>query len=187
MYAVASLVRKWVGVDADAMWERLAAVCNLTDSRNTPAPHFSWQAASAYDLQASKKVLASISEAARSFSVQTAGIGIFTGEQPILYLALVKTTKLLELHYSIWERLQPYAIDANTRYVPELWVPHITLAHQALTRPGLECLLQRLIYQPLEFTLVVENIALLSQSDGDAGVVAEYDFQAANGKETEGR
>ncbi len=176
MIAIASLLDIHANRHVEEIWDWLEANCGLSEIKLTPLPHFSWQTAESYDLDPLEAALQNLTLQITPFTVRTAGIGIFTGEIPVFYLALVKTAKLLTLHQMIWERISPFSRKLNELYDPEYWIPHISLAYRDITPGKLSCALEGLIYSPLDIEIVVDNLSVIYQVGGLDGVKSRFDF-----------
>jgi 2'-5' RNA ligase len=111
-----------------------------------------------------------------SFLIRTAGLGLFTGPVPVLYLALVKTDILMDLHRTLWESVGPLATDLNRLYSPDLWMPHITIAYQDLNGDNLACAMKNLVFTPVNLEIQVDQLALLYQNDEGTGVKSSFPF-----------
>jgi len=75
-----------------------------------------------------EKILNEISTFFEPFVVQTTRLALFTGESPIVYVPIVRTEILSQIHAMIWGRVTPISICPNQYYSPELSIPQITLA-----------------------------------------------------------
>jgi 2'-5' RNA ligase len=151
------------------IWQKLEKNCGLHGIGITPFPHFSWQAAQSYSEPATETALKSIASRLHPFKVQTAGLGIFTGQNPVLYLALVKTEELSQVHKYIWQQLGKVAHLPTPYYSPQIWVPHITLAWGDAQADSLACATQMLASQPFDWQLEVNNLAVIGQIPGQTG------------------
>ncbi|MDZ4159164.1 MAG: hypothetical protein U1B80_05165, partial [Anaerolineaceae bacterium] len=76
------MLRSWEDAPTEDLWEQFTAICSVVETKNTPAPHFSWQAASAYRIEFVKQELASLVNELTPFSIYIDGIGVFTGATP---------------------------------------------------------------------------------------------------------
>jgi 2'-5' RNA ligase len=158
------------------IWNWLEEQCKLVSVKLAPIPHFSWQSAGSYHQELLLLELEKVSKSLKPFVIRTSGIGIFTGESPILYLNVIKTKALTEVHQVIWSAASRYAITPNLNYSPEQWVPHITLAYQDVNSENLSCAVKDLMYQPLDVEIYVRNIAVLFKEEKDYGIIKEFNL-----------
>ena len=176
MYAIATLLDPNSDAQTRDFWQLLEKDCGLAGIKTAPLPHFSWQGADNYPVSEVEQILIKTTGQLAPFIVRTAGLGLFTGVVPVLYLALVKTEVLMKVHRSLWEMVGPLATGLNYRYSPDLWMPHITIAYQDLDAEKLACAVKNLIFRPLELEIHVDQLALLYQIDEETGVRSKYPF-----------
>ena len=176
MFAIATLLDPNSDLETRDFWQLLEKDCGLSGINTTPLPHFSWQGADDYQVGEVEQVLKDTARGLNPFVVRTAGLGLFTGPVPVLYLALVKTARLMEVHRTIWEAAGPLATGLNGHYSPDLWMPHITIAYLDLNADNLACAVKNLIFRPVELEIQVDQLALLYQIDEDTGVRSRFRF-----------
>ncbi len=63
----------------------------------------------------------------QSFKVIYSSIGIFTNDNPVIFLAPVVTLQLLDVHNKFYDFFKEYSNKAWDYYKPNQWVPHTTL------------------------------------------------------------
>jgi 2'-5' RNA ligase len=174
MYAIASLLNPAADQQTRDLWSLLEKSCGLSGISMTPLPHFSWLAADECDAISAQKALKELSEEIVSFTTRTAGLGIFTGANPVLYLAVVKNEALFQVHKKIWDRLEPYSQNMSNYYSAELWIPHITIAYKDLNPTNLSCAAKDLLLVPLDVEILVDNITLLYHIDDEVGIKEQF-------------
>ena len=130
-------------------------------------PHFSWHVAESYDQDKLCKLLESIGQETIPFMAHTAGLGIFTTPIPVVYIAIVKDRPLLELHERLWRQLGGLGRGTISHYAPELWAPHITLAHENMDPVSMGRIVQELSNQPFDWEIPVKSLAIASQAGSD--------------------
>ncbi|NPV85154.1 MAG: hypothetical protein HPY45_03980 [Anaerolineae bacterium] len=151
--------------------------CGLSGIKLRPLPHFSWHIAEQYDVKALEGYLATFAKTQTSFWVRTAGLGIFTGLEPVLYLNLVKDTTLMERHQKIWENVSELSNRISVYYSPSYWIPHITLANLDLSDSKLECAVRQLAFRDLDFQIRASEIALLYDIEDQTGIVYKFELR----------
>jgi 2'-5' RNA ligase len=169
MYAIISALDQDSSALVREIWQVLADRCQLRGIFNFPTPHFSWFAADSLEVERVKPILRQIAAASDSIKVHTFGLGIFSGQQPVLYLPVVKTQDLMDYHRNIWDQTQPYSENTKLYYSPSLWLPHITLAIKDLTLENLACALASIGGTPLTLTIRVENVMIVEQEGHEIG------------------
>jgi 2'-5' RNA ligase len=176
MIAIASLLNMQANQQVQHVWDLLDANCGLSEMQLTPLPHFTWHSAENYQLDIAEPILRKITVHFTPFVVSTAGIGIFTGPTPVLYLALVKTQVMMNIHKILWNELAPLGNMVNEYYSPARWMPHITLAIRDITPQNLACAMEGLLYYPFEMDILVDNLAVIYQVGDYDGVKVKFNF-----------
>jgi len=164
MNGIASLLDKPATDQVKTLWRELETRCGLIGVKVTPFPHFSWQVTEGYDLPRLETTLQKIARRSQPFTVRTAGLGLFTGENPIVYIPIVKDEALMRFHTMLWKSTQGIAIRAAPYYTPDQWVPHITLAFNDLQRGNLDCAMQFLAFQSFDREIQIDNLVFVAQA-----------------------
>ncbi|MCL4561142.1 MAG: 2'-5' RNA ligase family protein [Chloroflexi bacterium] len=173
MYAIVSLLEPSTYSRIEAMWRILELQCGLQGIKTTPFPHFSWHVAENYDFDRVEGTLRQIAATSKPFTVKTAGLGLFTGTEPVIYVLIVKNENLYRFHNTIWEKIHPNAVGSNEHYAPEAWVPHITLAHSDVNRNTLICALEELAFLPFNWEIKIDNLAIVGQTGEEVGTLRD--------------
>lgn len=176
MLAIASLLDPGASQSTQKIWDQLENQCGLSGVKLTPRPHFSWQSAGIYDIDRVESALQEIALETGTFYIETSGLGIFTGLSPILYLTIVKTELLLNLHKKVWKAILPYSENQNAYYGPDSWIPHITLAYRDVTSDALACAIPDIVNLPLKMTITVDNFVVIYQIDNAEGIRSRFTF-----------
>jgi 2'-5' RNA ligase len=142
-------------------WHLLETRCGMKGKNTDLPPHFTWQMVARYDLTQFEPLIRALAWATQPFTVRTSGLGIFSGRSPILYINIIKDSQLLHLHEQIWRYSQCCAVKPSLYYSPTNWVPHITLFSDSNTTENFCCALELLAFEPFEWELPVDNLALL--------------------------
>lgn len=171
--AIVSLLDENAQAKVESHWDHLERNCGLKGIRITPYPHISLQVAEHHALEPVKEVLKSKAEKLATLSVQIAGLGLFSGPNPVLYLVVVKSHPLLEFHKAIWEETAPFAVNLSPNYHPSAWIPHITLAYRDINRANIGCVMQEYAFQPFDQQILLDNLALVTQEGENVGVLQE--------------
>jgi 2'-5' RNA ligase len=166
MYSIITELEEQAAIQVMHIWRRLHDACSLKGIFNYPNPHFTWFGMKEMDMECCSTVLDSLAKGTIPFSVHTSGLGIFPGEEPVLYLPLVKSAYLMDLHRQIWRKIQPYCTGIKDISLPEFWIPHITLAIQDLNQENLSCAIDSVGFKPVEIFTNADNL-LIVKSDGN--------------------
>jgi 2'-5' RNA ligase len=161
----------------NAIWEELCQKFDVRGMYVTSYPHFSYQVAEQYDEAACDTFLRGLAERTRPFRVRTAGLGIFTVANPILYVPIVRSPQLSQLHREIWEGIQQTVPGAVTSYYqPEAWVPHITLAQGDIDQDKLAEIVRRLSARNFHWETTVNNLTMIYDTGREQGLRCRYNF-----------
>jgi 2'-5' RNA ligase len=174
MKGIASLLDPTATGRVKEVWHELEDRCGLVGIKITPIPHFSWQVTEDY---ASEELDLTLSEIARRtcpFLVHTAGLGIFSGEHPIVYIPVIKTRQLIQLHETLWTALAAFAKQPSGYYAPGMWVPHITLAYGDVDKTKLSCALQTLVSQSFDWEIRIENLTVIALHENASRDLVQY-------------
>lgn len=180
MQAIATLLKHESDATTTKMWHDLELSCKLSGMKFPRNPHFSWMVAEKFEEQAVKDAFAVISKESAEFEISTNGLGLFTSEKPILYIPIVKTEKLLELHQTVWNLLLPLGENPSSFYQPSQWIPHVTLTSDGLSASKLSCILEEIIHLSFVMTIPVNNLALIFSDEKSAGIKFVQEFERGN-------
>ncbi|HET9199854.1 MAG TPA: 2'-5' RNA ligase family protein [Dehalococcoidia bacterium] len=147
----------WAGMEAEFGWPPVS---------DTLVPHFSYHVATDYNLDLLRERLVSLARRTKPFAVGVGGIGIFTAnddgqEIAVCYLPMIRNNALNGMHHAVWTDLADTAGDINERYAADVWVPHITVTPDGLTREVVPALAEFLTRQPIDWELQIDRITLL--------------------------
>lgn len=143
---------------------------------SAPYPHISYHSAANYPDKQIKNLLEQVTPQVTPFCVQTAGLGIFTGARPILYVPVVRSQALDACHRLLFPSLTALAEGENVHYRPERWLPHITLAHSDLSHELLPEVVHYLAQQSFAWELELSNMALVYTDAQEQGLKFQLDF-----------
>lgn len=152
-----------------AVWRELHDRFGLATLQEGLVPHFSWHIAEDYDLAGLMQRLTEVSAQISPFDIHTNGLGVFTGENPVLYLTIVKDATLIELHRTIWRACEPFAQGSSPYYTEGAWIPHVTLASADLQQENLPEVLRSLVERDFAWTMHVESICVGKNTLGQVG------------------
>jgi 2'-5' RNA ligase len=167
MCGIVSFLDKFHDELVDELWRDMIADCTVTNKHLPPLPHFSWQVFEGCDTDQTNLVLKEIATNTIPFTVRTSGLGVFTGEQLVIYISLIKDEKLLKFQKMIWERTVTSHQKISSFYHPDSWMPHITLINGTNEDKDIICALDKLIKTNFVWEFTVDSIALIGISNDD--------------------
>ncbi len=111
------------------LWAELASTglpYPLSDSGNRP--HFSLAIYGEINTTVCADLLNSFAQNRAPFALSIASLGIFPGEQAVVFLAPIASPHLLDLQRQVHQLLQDTGALPSSYYLPGHWTPHCTLA-----------------------------------------------------------
>ncbi len=147
-----------------SIWSDFEQKLGVPGGSRTPIPHFSFHVAEGYDLDVLDDRVAAFARQHHPFVIQTSGLGIFTGQLPVMYINVVRDVRLSAYHGELWEQVTPLATGAQSYYHPSQWQPHITIAQGDITDEQFPDAIRMLYPRSFQWTIQVERLALLQDS-----------------------
>ena len=177
MHAIVSLLPQPIYREVEEIWDQLEQEFGLQGVRPARFPHFSWQGARDYDESALEKTLSRFAAQIHPFKVRTTGLGVFSGVQPVLFIPVIKTRQLADLHRQIWQDLESDGSGINPYYCPDNWTPHISLALTDLTTATIGPVIETLALKTFNWEFEVDNLAhIFISEEGVGGIRIRKDF-----------
>ena len=156
------------------IWQELKTKCGIRGTQVPEFPHFSYHVAESYDEEPLRTLLKNIIAYQKTFKVKTAGLGIFNGGAPVLFVPIVRDPALTILHQSICPALSTTTNTSLSYYEPQSWMPHITLAQGDLTPQNLPDVIRLLNDRNFAWEIEINNLTLLSTEM----IKARFDFDS---------
>jgi 2'-5' RNA ligase len=161
MHGIVSLLDEPHTRRVEALWAELKEEFGAQKVFVTPFPHFSYQVAKAYDLEQLSRLMEQIVCDLAPFRVRTTGLGLFTHPSPVLYLPVVRSPKLSELHSEVFRAGSRAGSGVQSYYAPDRWMPHVTLGHGDLNAENLARILPAFHRRDFNWDIVIDNLALI--------------------------
>jgi 2'-5' RNA ligase len=149
----------------EEIWAELKAVFQLKSVEGSTEPHFAFHAAEQYDAGPVGAALTSITSIAPPFEVETHGLGVFRGDQTVLFLHVTPSDALRALHAAVFEAVQPLAAAPTPVYAAATWVPHIALAVGDLREEQLPEITSLLGRRDYRWRVRASNLCLISDTE----------------------
>ena len=177
MHGVVSLLDDEHYTQLEAIWQELEDNFGVRGIYVTPFPHFTYQVAVEYEVKAVETILHNLASRTSPFKIMTAGLGIFNAAQPVLYIPVVRSPELSALHAEIWSEIeQTPSCDVASYYRPEMWVPHITLAHGDIDHEKLPDIVRLLAPRNFHWEMTVNNLSLIYDTGTEQGLRCRFNF-----------
>lgn len=176
MHAIVSLLDQVYYMEIEDLWAELDRKFGVRSIYLTACPHFSYQVAEGYEVEALEAALQSVALNMAPFQIRTGGLGIFTGSNPVLFVPVVRTPELSELHQRLWDELSETARGLLGNYSPERWIPHITLAHADIDKNNLPKVIHLLGERDFDWEVQVDNLSFLYHTGADQEMRSRFEF-----------
>ncbi|TDN40449.1 2'-5' RNA ligase family protein [Hymenobacter sp. UV11] len=166
MLAITSLLPSPASDHINALIKSLETEFGLTDVQATPEPHLTYQIVEPTNMETLKAALRDIAATTPPFIAHTTGLGMFPGDSPVIYIPVLRSDALNELHHQIFNIAGPLCSRTDKFSAPDLWLPHVSLALHDTTPELLGPVLQFLNNQTFNLELAINNLAIL-RPEGD--------------------
>jgi 2'-5' RNA ligase len=121
-------------------------------------------------------VLQIIAQSQVPLTVKASGLGIFSGPNPVVYIPIVRTIELSNLHSEIWSAVTPYIGGASVYYSPANWLPHITIGFSDIAKEILPSLIQWLNMHTIDWDITIDDFGLIYDDSAGQTLRHRYNF-----------
>ncbi|MFD2247840.1 2'-5' RNA ligase family protein [Pontibacter ruber] len=163
MIAVTSLLDKPHAECVLELTELLEKKFGLSGVKMTPYPHLTLLTAEIPDKEELVEYLEQTSLETRPFKIRTTGLGIFPGETPVIYIPVLRTTLLNQLHVRLHRDISEMSTEMGVYYNPNMWLPHISLALGDTTPQLLGPVLSFLCSYNFNWEITIDNLCILEK------------------------
>ena len=163
MLAITTLLSDPEAERINGIIKKLETKFGLDDVQATLDPHITYQLAGVEHLGALKAVLDAVAAATAPFEVHATGLGVFPGASPVIYIPVLRSDALNDLHRRVLATTAPLCFETDRFSAPDLWLPHISLALHDTTPELLGPVLMYLNEETYNLTLTIDNLAILRQ------------------------
>jgi hypothetical protein len=182
MQATVSLLDARHSKIVETLWAELNDRFGVRGLYVTPFPHMSSHVAGSYDIDVLEPALAGIAAHAAPTRIHTSGLGVFTGDRPILYVPVVRTVELNELHHRVSEAAMRAAVEPSSHYATDRWSPHITLGYGDLEPQRLAQVLEAFGSRDFTWDVMLDNLSVIYDNGDHQGLRVRFPL----GTETSG-
>ncbi|GAA4011044.1 hypothetical protein GCM10022408_24200 [Hymenobacter fastidiosus] len=161
MLAITSLLSPHYAARINRIIQSLETRFGIDDVQATPEPHITYQLAGVRKLSSLHAVLREVADSTQPFEVHTTGLGVFPGPTPTIYIPVLRTNALNQLHQCILAATAPLCLRTDKFSGPDCWLPHISLALHDTTPELLGPVMQYLNQQTFNLRLTIDNLTIL--------------------------
>lgn len=155
----------------EKLWAEIEREFGIRGVYRTPFPHISYHVSVEYNADKVKTVMQVFARHTSPFRVRCAGLGVFTGSSPVLYIPVVRSHQLAEFQHELWHQVTKSSGRVEFAYRPARWMPHITLSQHDLTQRALAAIVRKLCVLELNQQVTINNLALIYDTGGKEEVV----------------
>jgi hypothetical protein len=77
----------------------------------------------------------------------------------------------------VWKEIGRYLVNPQDYYLPDQWVPHITIAYGDLNQDNLLCAIRDLVADTRVYEIFVNNISVMYQTKDGVGIKARFGLE----------
>jgi 2'-5' RNA ligase len=176
MHAIISLLDDDHYKLIEDLWAELRREFSVQGVYITPYPHFSYQVAQDYDVDLLEPIFERITSNITTFKVRTGGLGVFTGASPVLYIPVVRSLELTQLHQELWHETFTAGSGLQEYYHPDQWMPHITLGFGDMNKGNLSQIIPYLANRDFNWEITINNIALIYDTGTKQELKSRFDI-----------
>ena len=163
------------------LWEEMEERFDSRFAQTALVPHFTWQLAmDDYVLDDLTPQLDAFCKTLKPFKIHVQGARLFPGSLPTIYLHIIKSKGLKDLHQCLWEKFNLFAQGSNELYHSDTWVPHITIVHKDMAQKHVQNALALLNEHQIDWRFEVDNLLILHQAP-DQLATLDYHFKFGEG------
>jgi len=141
-------------------------------------PHITLHLAERYDITGLDAVVKSIARSETPFVVRTVGIAFFPGEALTLYWPVVRSARLALLQRTIAQEASLTVREGASEFcVPETWVPHVTLAGDALTPDLVGRMTPWLLKGSAALEIAVTHLSVAEEKDAGTRIISAHKLE----------
>ena len=178
MLAITSLLNPRNATRIRGIIKALEVKFGLDDVQATPAPHLTYLLANITERKTHelKEALRRVAATTPPFPAYTTGLGMFPGDNPVIYVPVLRSNDLNGLHQRVLDVTTPICRGTDRYNAPARWLPHLSLALHDTTPDLLGPVLRHLNHETYNLRLNINNLAILEQQ-GDLFVcVAKFEL-----------
>jgi 2'-5' RNA ligase len=159
-------------------WNVFETEYNSIGVQSFDHPNLGFQGGSCSNIDKLKDELSNLSVVLYPFEIIVEGFGFFEAPSKVVYLKVLKTDELINLHKKINNSLAICCENLFQFYTPENWVPHITLAMDDLSETSLVNFKERYKDYSHDFKQTISNFALVEfKKDGQVELLSSYEIK----------
>ncbi len=160
MDTIASMISGDHAIYFNRLWAEVFESTGLRSRFVDPVPHVSYVTGEFSDPDRLESKLREVANGLEAFTIRTAGLGLFTGVQPTLYVAVVRNPTLSCVQEIVMDAIDPVASEIKRVYDTINWTPHMTIGHDS-NGDSMAQAVELLCMRDFNLELTIDNITVL--------------------------
>ncbi|MEI5908068.1 2'-5' RNA ligase family protein [Bacillus spongiae] len=159
-------------------WDLFETKYNSIGVQSFDYPNLGFQGGNCSSIDSVKDELSNLCMELPLIEVIVEGFGFFEAPSKVVYLKVLKTDELIELHRKINDYLAKYCEDLFELYIPEYWIPHITLAMGDLSETDFNSFKESYKDYSPSFKQTISKLALVEfKNNGRVELLSSYEIK----------
>lgn len=164
MVAVVSLLDAEHTKIVNQIIDDLEQTFGLRGVKITADPHITWLICAVEKLAELKRYLTQVAGNSSCIKVNTTGLGIFPGQNPVIFVPVIRADGFNQVHAQLFRDINAFSGQTVNFYNPDQWVPHISLALRDTTPELLPHIVTHLNQKTYNWEILLDNISILNKS-----------------------
>jgi 2'-5' RNA ligase len=159
----------------EALWDEMERRFAVPKGYPGALPHITFHLGS-HDVDAgAEAVVERVAARTRPLTITTAGLGVFGGSSPVVYLAVARSPEVAALAGDLGAEMEAGGFPSTDPYfAPDKWIPHITIAHRNLAGIALGPVLAWLVEQPLAWEVPLRSLSIARETESSVEILATF-------------
>ena len=162
---VLSLLEGTLLAEARRLWKLFETEYGSTGAQAFDYPNLTFQGGICDDVEGLAGALAGMCQQTAPVEIIVDGLGYFETPAPTVYLKVQRTEELQHINRAVNAVLSATCVHVAEYYLPERWVPHVTLAMGDLTPHDLERSRQDLRQYHPRYQQVISSLQLVQRHE----------------------
>jgi 2'-5' RNA ligase len=130
---VCAIIPPPLGDDVRRLWQRFEREFGCRAVQEFGHPDLAFQGGQCTDQSALRAEISLWASAVDPLEIEINGVGCFENPSPVVFLSVVPTPELQRIHCDLNRIVAHHCTELFPEYLPERWVPHVTIAMQDIT------------------------------------------------------
>jgi 2'-5' RNA ligase len=161
------------------LWKLFETEYDSIGAQSFEYPNLTFQIGECQDTGQIENLLKKLCEETGNFEVCIEGLGYFDSPAKVIYLKIKPTEEILNLNRVATEILKKSYTKISDYYLPQNWIPHVTLAMTDLTDRNFDRAIEDLKNTDLRFKSEINNLHFVQQRNDSETIEIVRSFNLA--------